>query len=73
MFYGPTKSEIAGLMFRRSLYVCEDIKAGDEFSELNVRSIRPGFGLHPKYLKTVLGRNAKCNLTKGTPLSFDVI
>ena len=73
VFYGPTKSEIAGLMFRRSLYVCEDIKAGEEFSELNVRSIRPGFGLHPKYLKTVLGRNAKCNLTKGTPLSFDLI
>ena len=73
VFYGPTKSEMAGLMFRRSLYVCEDIKVGEEFSELNVRSIRPGFGLHPKYLKTVLGRNAKCNLTKGTPLSFDLI
>mgnify|MGYP000871669305 FL=1 len=73
VFYGPTKNEMAGLMFRRSLYVCEDIKAGEEFSELNVRSIRPGFGLHPKYLKTVLGRNAKCNLTKGTPLSFDLI
>ena len=73
MFYGPTKSEIAGLMFRRSLYVCEDIKAGEEFSELNIRSIRPGFGLHPKYLKMVLGRSAKRDLTKGTPLSFDVV
>jgi pseudaminic acid synthase len=73
VFYGPTKNEMAGLMFRRSLYVCEDIKVGEEFSILNVRSIRPGFGLHPKYLKTVLGRNAKCNLAKGTPLSFDVI
>ena len=73
VFHCPNKSEMAGLMSRRSLYVCEDIKAGEEFSELNVRSIRPGFGLHPKYLKIVLGRNAKCNLTKGTPLSFDAI
>ncbi len=73
VFYGPTKSEMEGLMFRRSLYVCEDIKAGEVFSEHNVRSIRPGFGLHPKYLKKIIGRNAKCDLTKGTPLSFDVI
>ncbi len=73
VFYGPTKSEMAGLMFRRSLYVCEDIKAGEVFSEHNVRSIRPGFGLHPRYLKEVLGRNAKCDLAKGTPLSFDAI
>ena len=73
VFYGPAKSEMAGLMFRRSLYVCEDIKAGEEFSELNVRSILPGFGLHPKYLKIVLERNAKYNRTNGTPLSFGAI
>ena len=60
-------------MFRRSLYVCKDIKEGEEFSELNVRSIRPGFGMHPKFLNVVIGRRAKCNLEKGTPLSFDLI
>lgn len=73
VFYGPTKSEVGGLMFRRSLYVCEDIREGEEFSDVNVRSIRPGFGLHPKYLETVIGRSAKCHLTKGTPLTFDDI
>ena len=73
VLYGPTTSEMEGLMFRRSLYVCEDIKKGDKFSESNVRSIRPGFGLHPKYLNIVLGRKAKCDLTKGTPVTFDLI
>ena len=71
--YGPTESEKSGLMFRRSLYVCEDIKEGEIFSKANVRSIRPGSGLHPKYLATVWGRRAKCDLAKGTPLSFSVI
>ena len=73
VFYGPTEGEIAGLMFRRSLYVCEDIKEGEEFSEVNIRSIRPGFGLHPKYLNIVLGRLAKGPLAKGTALTFDDI
>ena len=71
--YGPTASEIGGLFFRRSLYVCEDIKAGEKFSERNIRSIRPGLGLHPRHLKTVLGRVAKHDLKKGTPLNFDFI
>lgn len=71
--YGPTESEKQGFKFRRSLYVCEDIQEGEVFSEANVRSIRPGLGMHPKYLKTVLGRSAKYKLKKGTPLTFDAI
>ena len=55
------------------LYVFEDIKVGEEFSELNVRSIIPGFELHPKCVKIVVERNTKYNLSKGTPLSFGVI
>lgn len=59
--------------FARSLYVVKDIKAGDVITEENVRSIRPGFGLHPKYYNKVLGKNAKKNINKGTPMSWDKI
>lgn len=71
VFYGPTESEKPGLMFRRSLYICKNIKKGEKFNKENIRSIRPGYGLHPKYLNIVIGRAAKENLTKGTPLSFE--
>ncbi len=54
--------------FSRSLYVVKDIKKGEIFSENNIRSIRPGYGLHPKFLKKVLGKKASIDLEKGTPL-----
>jgi pseudaminic acid synthase len=58
---------------RRSLFVVEDIKAGEMITEKNVRSIRPGFGMHPKYLKVVIGKVAKENIEKGTPLDWKLI
>ena len=54
----------------RSLYVAEDMKAGEVITERNVRSVRPGFGLHPKYLKDILGKNVNRDLEKGTRLSL---
>lgn len=59
--------------FARSLYVVEDIKKGEVFSENNVRSIRPGFGLHPKNLPDILGKVAKYDIEKGTRFSLNLI
>ena len=57
----------------RSLYVVEDMKSGDFITENNVRSVRPGFGLHPKYLKQLLGKRVKQNLKKGTRMDWKYI
>jgi pseudaminic acid synthase len=54
--------------FSRSLYIVKDIKAGELFTEFNIRSIRPGYGLHPKYYKEVIGKQAKKDLVRCTPL-----
>ncbi|NSL51795.1 pseudaminic acid synthase [Calidifontibacillus erzurumensis] len=59
--------------FSRSLFVVKDIKKGEIFTEENVRSIRPGYGLKPQYIKTILGKKARQNITKGSPLSWDII
>ncbi len=67
--YELTEKVKASRKFSRSLFVVKDIKAGEKFTKENVRSIRPGYGLHPKYLKEILGKTAKINLGKGTPLS----
>lgn len=71
--YALTEKQQAGKNFSRSLYVVEDIKAGEVITKENVRSIRPGFGLHPKYLKDILGKVATQNLEKGERLSIDFI
>lgn len=71
--YTLTPKEEQSKVFRRSLFVVEDIAAGETFTEKNVRSIRPGHGLHTRYLPLVLGRRAMCELNKGTPLSITVI
>ena len=63
--YSLTEKQAKGKDFSRSLYVVEDMKAGDVFTEKNVRSIRPGFGLHPKYLKDVLEKKANQDIEKG--------
>jgi len=67
--YSLTEKMKKSRQFARSLYVVKDIKAGEVITEENVRSIRPGFGLHPKYLKEVIGKVAKENIEKGTPLN----
>lgn len=71
--YERTEAEKGNVKFRRSLYVVKDIKLGEIFTHENVRSIRPGFGLPPKYLTEVLGAKAKFAITKGTPLKFELI
>jgi pseudaminic acid synthase len=70
---GPTQSEKAVLRLRRSLYVVEDVKAGDQVTAHNVRSIRPAGGLEPDAIGTVLGRSFRADAAKGTPLTWDLI
>lgn len=57
----------------RSLFVVKDVEAGDKFTEENVKSIRPGFGMHTKYYEEILGKTAKCDIEKGTPMSWELI
>jgi pseudaminic acid synthase len=71
--YNIPKSALDGLQGRRSLYVVKAIKAGELITEDNIRSIRPSFGLHPKYYRKVLGRPVKNNLEPGDRLSWDLI
>ena len=63
--YSLTPKQKKGKDFARSLYVSEDIAKGEIFTEQNVRSVRPGFGLHPKYLKDILGKVSDANYKKG--------
>ena len=71
--YELTDKQISGKRYGRSLYVSEDIKSGDYLTKDNIKSIRPGFGLHPKYFNDVLGKKVTKNLKKGTRLSFNDI
>ncbi|MCK5430851.1 MAG: N-acetylneuraminate synthase family protein, partial [Anaerolineales bacterium] len=65
--------EAKNRVFRRSLFAVKDIEANELFTEENVRSIRPGHGMHPRNLNEVLGRKATGDIKKGTPLSQDMI
>jgi len=69
--YERTEAEKGNVKFRRSLYIVKDIKAGEELTYENVKSIRPGFGLAPKMLKEVIGKKATRDLSKGTALKSD--
>jgi len=71
--YSLTEKQKKGKDFSRSLYVVEDIKKGEIITNKSVRSIRPGFGLHPKYLKEVLGKKAVKNAFKGDRFNFNII
>jgi N-acetylneuraminate synthase len=70
---GPTATEKASMKGRRSLYVVTDVKAGEEITEQNVRSIRPGNGLPPKHLKAILGKRFLAASKRGTPMSWELV
>jgi len=69
----PSPSEVNSRRFRRSLFVVEDIKQGELFTQRNVRSIRPADGLHPRHLLEVLGKRAASDVERGTPLNWPLI
>lgn len=70
---GPTEKEKASLVFRRSLYVVANVKAGEKFTPANLRAIRPGHGIAPKFYDNVIGKTASRDIARGTPLSHDLI
>ncbi len=71
--YGPTEVEKKSLQYRRSLYVVQDIKAGDVLTKENVRAIRPGLGLQTKYLEKVLGKTVSQDVKRGTALGWGML
>lgn len=71
--YGPVAAESKSLQFRRSLYIVRDLQAGDMLTEENVRVVRPGFGLAPKFLDHILGRCINTDVTRGTAVHWGLI
>jgi N-acetylneuraminate synthase len=70
--YGATQSEEKSRIFRRSLYITQDMKAGEVLTKENVRAIRPGHGLPPKYLDAVMGKRVCRDVKRGTPISWGI-
>lgn len=71
--YGATEKEKKSLVFRRSLYIVKDMQAGEVLTAQNLRAIRPGLGLPPKYFSTLIGKKLGQNVTRGTPMSWDLL
>jgi pseudaminic acid synthase len=71
--YGGTQAEEKSRAFRRTLYIARDMKAGEALTEHNLRIVRPGFGLPPKYYETLLGKHINRDAVAGTPLSWDLL
>lgn len=71
--YGPSEQEKDSIAFRKSLFVVQDMKAGDLLTPENLRSIRPGYGLKPKHYQSVLGKAVTRDIPKGTPLSLEMV
>jgi len=71
--YGATDSERKSLQFRRSLYVVKDMEEGEKFTPENLREIRPGYGLPPRYYDVLIGKRVGKNLKRGTPVTWDVV
>ncbi len=70
---GPTEEESRSLVFRRTLYVCEDLNAGDFLTTNNLRAIRPGHGLPPKYIDHLMGKRVSKAVKRGTCMSWDLV
>jgi sialic acid synthase SpsE len=71
--YELTEKQKENVAFRRSLFVVEDIRAGEKFTTSNVRSVRPAHGLHPRHYNEILGCQAVCDIPKGTPFAWDML
>ena len=71
--YQMQEQERKSLVYRRSLYVVKDMQAGDVLTSENMRSIRPGLGLSPKYYERLLGKKIKCNVSRGTAIAWDML
>jgi N-acetylneuraminate synthase len=71
--YGVSDREAESRVFRRSLFVVEDVAAGEVFTSTNVRSIRPGYGLHTRYLDQIIGRRSSRQVSRGTPMDWDLL
>ena len=71
--YGATLGEAGSVMFRRSLYVVQDLKAGDALTRDNLRAIRPGFGLPPKFLDSLIGRRVNIDVKRGEPMTWNLL
>jgi N-acetylneuraminate synthase len=71
--YGPTQAERKSLQFRRSIYVAQDIVEGDLLTAENLRVVRPGLGLHPRHLESLLGKRAARGARKGDPATLDLL
>lgn len=71
--YGATKTEENSIIFRRSLYIAEDVKKGDTLNKRNLRIVRPGKGLPPKYFNVLVGKKVKRDLKKGTPVNWEIV
>ncbi len=71
--YGPTEAEKKSIVFRRSLYVIKDLKAGDVLTSENVRAIRPGLGLPTKYIEMVIGKTVRLDVRRGTALGWELL
>lgn len=71
--YGPSNEELSSLAFRRSIYLIKNLKKGDKLTEENIRIVRPGHGMAPKYYDIVIGRKLIKNVKKGTPLDWNLL
>lgn len=73
VYYGSSEQEKDNVVFRKSIFAVKDIHAGEVFTDENIRVIRPGYGMLPKYYKGLLGKVATANISRGTPLDFHMV